>query len=177
MSKELIACIVEGGAERAIIDLLLDNCCLCFDREDLLDADLLLDKAARNAKTFQRRYLSRGYSLPIKVYRILDNPKSDRFVLDEMYREKVSVINVVTSPEIEMLIIYAEGAYEDYLKKRMKPSDYCKSVLKMPRVKEYEYVKDYFSDIDKLLGALEEYKRCTKKRKGELTIFDLVKEK
>ena len=29
MSKELIACIVEGGAERAIIDLLLDNCCLC----------------------------------------------------------------------------------------------------------------------------------------------------
>ena len=74
-----------------------------------------------------------------------------------------------------MLIIYAEGAYEDYLKKRMKPSDYCKSVLKMPRVKEYEYVKDYFSDIDKLLGALEEYKRCTKKRKGELTIFDLVK--
>ena len=71
MSKELIACIVEGGAERAIIDLLLDNRCLCFDREDLLDADLLLDKAARNAKTFQRRYLSRGYSLPIKVYRIL----------------------------------------------------------------------------------------------------------
>ena len=76
MSKELIACIVEGGAERAIIDLLLDNCCLCFDREDLLDADLLLDKAARNAKTFQRRYLSGRYSLPIKVYRILDNPKS-----------------------------------------------------------------------------------------------------
>ena len=66
MSKELIA----------IIDLLLDNRCLCFDREDLLDADLLLDKAARNAKTFQRRYLSRGYSLPIKVYRILDNPNS-----------------------------------------------------------------------------------------------------
>ena len=115
--------------------------------------------------------------MPIKVYRILDNPKSDRFVLDEMYREKVSVINVVTSPEIEMLIIYADGAYEDYLKKRMKPSDYCKSILKMSRVKEYEYVRDYFCDIDKLLGALEEYKRCTKKRKGELTIFDLVKEK
>lgn len=76
MSEELIACIVEGGAERAIIDLLLDNRCLCFDREDLLDADLLLDKAARNAKTFQRRYLSRGYSSPIKVYRILDNPNS-----------------------------------------------------------------------------------------------------
>ena len=80
MSKELIACLVEGGAERAIIDLQLDN-------------------------------------RSIKVYRILDNPKSDRFVLDELYREKVSVINVVTSPEIEMLIIYAEGAYEDYLKK------------------------------------------------------------
>ena len=59
----------------------------------------------------------------------------------------------------------------------MKPSDYCKSILKMPRVKEYDYVRDYFSDIDKLLEALEEYKRCTKKRKGELTIFDLVKEK
>lgn len=45
----------------------------------------------------------------------------------------------------------------------------------MPHVKEYDYVKAYFSDIDKLLSALEAYKRCAKQRKDELTIFDLVK--
>lgn len=175
MPNELIACIVEGASERAIIDILLDNHCLSFERDDLLDDQLLHDKAARNARTFERRYLSRGYSSPIIVYRILDNPKSDRFELSPMYREKVRVVNVVTSPEIEMLIIHAEGAYDNYSKKKMKPSVYCKTVLKMPHVKEYEYVKGYFSDIDKLMAALEQYKHCAKRRKGELTIFDLVK--
>ena len=100
MSKELIACIVEGGAERAIIDLLLDNHCLCFDREDLLDADLLLDKAARNAKTFQRRYLSRGYSSPIKVYRILDNPKSETLIIPALSEPLVRNLRA-TTPESE----------------------------------------------------------------------------
>ena len=32
-----IACICEGGAERAILDLLLDNYKLIFEREDLIE--------------------------------------------------------------------------------------------------------------------------------------------
>ena len=33
--KGYVACITEGAAEKAIIDLLLDNHVLCFERSDL----------------------------------------------------------------------------------------------------------------------------------------------
>ncbi len=36
-----IACICEGGAERAIIDLLLDNHKLIFEREELIVSSVL----------------------------------------------------------------------------------------------------------------------------------------
>ena len=175
MSDELVACIVEGGAERAVIDLLLDNHLLIFEREQLLDDALLLDKTARRADVFEKRYLGRHYSKPIVVYRILDNPKSDRFKLSPFGVNTVKVVNVDTSPEIEMLVIHAEHAYESWMKARVKPSVYCKDHLHMRHVKEYEFIQEYFSDIDKLLYALEEYKRCSKPRKDELTIWDLVK--
>lgn len=35
------ACICEGGAERAIIDLLLDNHKLIFEREELIVSSVL----------------------------------------------------------------------------------------------------------------------------------------
>lgn len=35
------ACICEGGAERAILDLLLDNHRLIFEREDLIENEIL----------------------------------------------------------------------------------------------------------------------------------------
>lgn len=37
MSKCLIACICEGGAEHAIMDILLDNSAIIFSKSDLLD--------------------------------------------------------------------------------------------------------------------------------------------
>lgn len=37
MSKCLIACICEGGAEHAIMDILLDNNAIIFSKSDLLD--------------------------------------------------------------------------------------------------------------------------------------------
>ena len=44
-----IACICEGSAEQAIIDNLLDNHLLIFEREQIIDEDVL---RCRDAKTF-----------------------------------------------------------------------------------------------------------------------------
>ena len=76
----IVACICEGGAETAIIDMLVDNELLKFSREQMLNED-----------------------------------------------------NVVTAPEIEMLIILAEGKYKEYMKKSssVSPSTFCKQDLKM----------------------------------------------
>lgn len=167
------AIICEGSAEEAIMEILIENDLLHFKKEDLLEEQVI---RCRSPKKFEERYLRTDFSRKIKVYRILDSHK-EKFKLSKTFQDKVEVETVVTSPEIEMLIIHAENAYKDYLKKKskVKPSDYCKTVLKLPKVKEYEWVKAYFSDVDKLLSAMKEYDRCTKKRKGELTLLDLVK--
>lgn len=49
-----IACICEGGAERAILDLLLDSDKLIFQRKDLIEEDVL---RCRSGKEFESRYL------------------------------------------------------------------------------------------------------------------------
>ena len=50
--------------------------------------------------------------------------------LSKAYEKKVDVINVITAPEIEMLIIHSEGAYERFKRSGKKPSEFCKSDLR-----------------------------------------------
>lgn len=121
-----IGCICEGNAERAIIDILLDNHKLIFEREDLIEEKVLVK--CRKGKDFEK-YLKKGFSEKITVYRILDS-RRENFKINKLYKDKIDIINVVTSPEIEMLIICNEGKYDDYKKKKEKPSDYCKRSLK-----------------------------------------------
>lgn len=171
-----IACICEGGAERAIIDLLLDNHKLFFEREDLLEGEVL---RCRNGKQFQERYLRKGFTGKITIYRILDS-RRENFNIGKAYEPKVDVKNVITAPEIEMLIICNEDKYEEYQNEKrknfdLKPSTYCKSILKYKNVKCYDFVLRYFSDIDVLIKALHEYRKISKLPKNEMCILDLLK--
>ena len=54
-----IACICEGGAETAILDLLLDQNKLIFSRDDLLEGEIL---KTRKGKDFETRYLKKDFS-------------------------------------------------------------------------------------------------------------------
>lgn len=58
MAKYL-ACICEGGAERAILDLLLDNHKLIFERVDLIEEEVL---KCRRGREFEEKYLKKGFS-------------------------------------------------------------------------------------------------------------------
>lgn len=170
-----IACICEGGAERAIMDLLLDNHMLIFKREELIDEEVL---SCRKGKDFEEKYLGKGFSEKITVYRVLDS-RSEEFKLSKAYKNKIDVINVVTSPEIEMLIICCEGKFAEFQKfkntKDGKPSTYCKSKLGYKNVKTYEFIRQYFSDIDLLKHAIHEYRRLSGGHRNEKTLFDLLR--
>ena len=172
-----IACICEGGAERAILDLLLDNHKLIFEREDLIEEEIL---RCRSGKEFEKRYLRKGFADQITIYRILDS-RSEKFNLSKAYEPKVDVKNVITAPEIEKLIICTEGKTTDYEREsrknpQLKPSIYCKAFLKYSDVKRYDFVTKYFSDMEVLLKALHEYRRVSKIRTNEMTIWDLLKD-
>ena len=153
----IVACICEGGAETAIIDMLVDNNLLVFTREQMLNEEV---------------------KSKITVLRVLDS-HSAGFRLSLAYEHKVdNIINVVTSPEIEMLLILAEDKYEEYMKKSssMSPSVFCKQVLKMKdKIKSREFVREYFADIDMLVSTIQEYKKKRILKKGEIYLADLLK--
>ena len=166
-----IACICEGSAEQAIMELLLDDNKLIFTSEQLLEEEIIRN---RSVKEFEQRYLRKGFNDKITVLRILDSRK-ENFNLSKAYKDKVAVIDVITAPEIEMLIIFNEDKYEDFKKSKMKPSEFCKIKLKFKRVKNYTFVKDYFSVTNKLFKSIHEYRRVSNIKKGEYTLFDLLK--
>lgn len=171
LSDCYIACICEGSAEQAIMELLLDSNKLKFGNEQLLEEEII---RVRGAKKFEERYLRKGFSEKITVLRILDSRK-ENFKLSKAYVDKVAVIDVITAPEIEMLIIFNEDKYAEFKKSKMKPSEFCKIKLKLKSVKNYEFVKDYFSDIDKLLKSIHEYRRVSNIKRHEYTLFNLLK--
>lgn len=48
-------------------------------------------------------------------------------------------------------------------------------VLKMPSVKSYDFVREYFEDSEILVQAIRKYNEISKIRKGEYTLLDLLK--
>ena len=55
-----IACLCEGTAEEVIINILLDNDKLIFNRSQLIEETPL---RCREARTFETRYLRKGFSI------------------------------------------------------------------------------------------------------------------
>lgn len=169
MNHNRVACLCEGSAEQAILDILLENNVLIFN--ELLDDKIL---RVRSAKNFEEQYLRKGNLGDITVYRVLDSRK-ENFNLSPLYKGKVTVINVITHPEIEILYIHSVNKFEDFRKSKLKASEYCRTVLKVKKIKSYDFVKNTFSDISKLISVIQMYKTKSITPKGECTLFDIIK--
>lgn len=165
------ACICEGAAEQAIMDLLLDHDLLIFGRDEMIEEEVI---RCREGKKFEQKYLRKGFDDKISVIRILDS-RRENFKISKAYQHKIDVINVITAPEIEMLIVFAEDQYKEFKKSGKKPSDFCKENLRMLGVKAYEYVYNYFFDVNLLVEAIKKYHAISKIQKGEFTLLDLLK--
>lgn len=168
--SKYVACICEGSAERAIIKLLLDKDKLIFNWDDLLDGEIL---RCRGAKKFEEQHLRKGFTEKITVLRVLDS-RRENFNLSKAYAGKIDVVNVITAPEIEMLVIFAEGQYNEYKKSGKKPSIFCKENLKYSNVKSTQFIEDYFSNTEVLIDAIREYRRVSNIPKGEYALADLL---
>lgn len=118
------ACICEGAAENAIMDILLDNDLLIFTREEMLEEEVI---RCREGRKFEERYLRKGFKDKISVIRILDS-RRENFKLSKAYAGKVDVINVITAPEIEMLIIFNEGEYNNFKKSEKSQVLFAKKI-------------------------------------------------
>lgn len=92
--------------------------CICEGATENTIMDILLDE--------ELLVFSREEMLEESVIRCRDGKK---------FEQKIDVINVITAPEIEMLIIFAENQYKEFKKSGKKPSDFCEENLRMSDVK------------------------------------------
>lgn len=159
---------VEGAAEQAIIDILINNYEL-FESDDV-DVKVIRGRSARRIE--EEIGLDHG-GAQIILIRILDSPK-EQLKLRKDFTDKVTIENYYTKPEIEILYIIAEGKYEHYTNKssKIKASEYVKSVLKIKNCKSYENTLEYFSEKD-LIEILKKYNSLKKKREECLYDFYL----
>ena len=88
---------------------------------------------------------------------------TDKLPVPADYKDRIKgVRKFCTKPELEMLLIIAEGKVKAG-KHRMKPKDFCKANVVHNR-KRYDnstqFYKDYFgSDIETLVEVIEKYKQ------------------
>jgi|LSQX01.1.fsa_nt_gb hypothetical protein len=173
--SDLVACICEGSAEKAIIEILLDNNMLIFTYDDVIDKTMpILSGRYRCATTFESELLTKDYGgKSIAVYYIHDKA-TENFKISRKYRKLIRYTSCVTRPEVEMLYIISIGEYGEYKRKysNIKPSSYVKNILKKSNVKDYLFVKKHFSNLALLLESLIYYKNhCSN---AYSTIADLL---
>ncbi|MFC4354249.1 hypothetical protein ACFO0S_04075 [Chryseomicrobium palamuruense] len=164
-----------------IIEILLDHDLLKFSREDLLDGEVF-SKNMRDARLLETRYLSQEFETgqKVEVIRVLDSPK-ERYHIQHPYDEKIEgdIIGCYTRPEIEILLIIAEGHYSQFKKTHLKPNEYCKQYIPkfIPRkvkIKIKGFITSYFSNPQTLVQTLQFYHQI-RANKNELTIYSLLK--
>lgn len=181
MEDNYNAILCEGAAEEAIITRLLEADCLVIKNDNYLIENSPI--RVRSAQNFCDRYLGKNFEGKVNVYRIIDS-KNEKFSFkskryEKIYAEKLNIKNVITPPEIEMLIIIDQDHLKKYNQSSIKkPSDYCKQVLKISNVKEFEFVYHYFNDITRLVFAIKVVHRLKRKTLSEVdhTLFELMKE-
>lgn len=172
MNKKILV-MCEGPNEKAIIDILLDNNKLIFNREDLVDLSVF---HARQLSDPQLLFPLQAYSGCFDIYRIGDTQKDELKLKD--YKERVGIINkYCTKPELEMLLIISEKLVDNYNKENSKPKDFAKSNIVYKRHhydNSTKFYEEYYEDVDKLVNALNEYKRIKTHNANEFYLADLL---
>lgn len=163
----VLAC--EGACEVYLMQQLLDNDCLIFNKKEILDRRPI---HMRQPKEISALIDTLSVNEKIVFYRIGDTQKED-FSLSCFWarKENISVYKVCTKPEIEILIIINEHLHEEYMKTKSKvsPKQFVKT-----HIKDYVSFNDYIQNHD-MIWSIKEYKRIKRNDKNELYIDDLLK--
>ena len=173
----------EGTAEEVVIGTLIQSDSLIVPAKHIVDDPILftpytrLRKASDIANRFFRESYEGDGASGLLVVRIVDS-RSGKFTLPKRWENVCEVRSLYTRPEIEMLVIHAEGAYGEWQRasrrnKTLKPNEFCKGTLKLADIKEKTFLQEYWTG-DKLVKAIREYDRHRSHANGELSLAALL---
>lgn len=176
-NKQPTLVICEGSAECVIFNCLLEGNKLTIPSQNLV-RDSLTDRpyvTCRSARKIEASFLNVSYEPErLKIIRIIDS-RNELFHLSSPYKEMVDVENIFTRPEIEILAILKEGAYNQWKNGRsMKPSEFCKERLGLHDIKKRDFLKEYWQNPDSLCHVIMEYERKHKFKADEHCLASLL---
>lgn len=177
----LFAC--EGTAEGVIMQTLYDSGAMIVPRDYVVKDSLFYTPYTRAKKPTDivERFFGESYEVcgasGLLIARIVDS-RSAKFKLPRRWEKSVVVESFYTRPEIEMLVIHAEGAYGDWQRahrrdKQLRPNEFCKGTLKLPKIKEAQFLKSYWNPA-KLIKAIHNYDNNRQHSNDEFSLGDLL---
>lgn len=167
--KNVLGC--EGKSEVALMNQLIDNGLLIFDKKELLDMRPI---HFRQPKDIAALIDILPINEEIVFYRIGDTQRDEYDLSCFRARENhIKIIKVCTTPEIEILAIINENLYCEYLKvkSKMTPKQFAKD-----KIDGFESFAKYVEGHN-MEYAIREYKRIKLVEKREICLADLLKEK
>ena len=172
----------EGRAEQVIITKLIESGCIVVPDDRIVrDMDGHLCTRLRKAKDIQKEFLWTDYPDGLLIARVVDvNP--GKLVFNKPYRLRdIRVLDFITRPEIERLILVKEGQLGAFEARRgrerqLNASDWCEQKLGLPNVKSKEFLEAYWHDAHELMDCIRKAQSSLGgKRSGELGLVDLLK--
>lgn len=176
--KYLIMC--EGPNELEVVNILLENDCFTFTRDNLLN---LVPYHARQIKgSGQVQTALNMYPGKVSILRIGDK-LSDKLAIPKEYQEKIiSIDKYCTKPELEILLIISENMINQFekVKSKKKAKTFAKENIKCGR-KAYKndtaFYRDYFgTNIPLLVNSIKQYRQLQgSHKKDEHYLAELLK--
>ena len=177
-----ILLMCEGQNEAVLLNLLLDNNALSFDRDDLIGRRPYPVRQLNNP-TIKSEL--KHYNKPVKVFRVGDK-QNDKLVIPRDLKNIVTNDNIYkycTKPELEMLLIINEGLEKEYekVKKIESPKVFAKEHIKYNGIKYDQsslFLQMYYGDknVQNLINNIKRYKTYKKQHeKDESYLVDLLK--
>lgn len=172
----------EGKAECVIIERLVEDDCLVVAKDHVVkDPNGRPFTTIRKAKRLeQTSFIGPNYEGGLLIARIVDvNPGA--FRLSKLVAQTTKVLDFVTRPEIEALVLVRENAWDAFEKRskserKLNASDWCIQHLKMGDVKDEGFLKEYWHDSEVLCRTIRSYNSLLGGHKNDqLGLIDVLK--
>lgn len=185
LSRNYVLFSCEGGAETVVMDKLISAGRLCVPQHRIVKDPVSFTPytRCRKASDIAERFLGTNYMVDgadgLVLARIVDS-RSAQFSFPRAWRGSAEVRSFYTRPEIEMLIILNEGAYDAWQRALrsnhgIRPSEFCKTEMRMKDVKRPSFLESYWDDVDGLENSIRRYAQCRgKHRADEPCLADLL---
>nr|WP_297767946.1 GNAT family acetyltransferase [uncultured Butyrivibrio sp.] len=179
MKRLLVMC--EGSNEKKVMDILLEHGCLTFSEDNLLGLSIFHARQIKN--NAQVKLELNMFPGEVEVLRIGDK-QNEKLDIPKDYKTKITKVDkYCTKPELEMLLIIAEGKLKDYekVKSKVSPKEYAKANIKLGKQaydNSTQFYEDYFGDnVEVLVDAIKQYQKLRGKAHGkdELCLAELLR--